>query len=78
MKDSTSCPNFCIFLGIVLPVFVFAVIYWLPKNELETDQDDLDREPHDNFLLKTAFALTFLILACCCLCCVILSSNFSL
>ena len=38
-KDSTSCPNFCIFLGILLPIFVFTFIYYMPKKDLESDKE---------------------------------------
>ena len=76
-KDCTSCPNFCILMGILLPLFVFLFIRALPVKSLESDKEQSDKLPTDNYMVKTGFAVAILSLTCLCLCCVILGSNFS-
>ena len=76
-KDCTSCPNLCVVLGILLPVVVFGFIRSLPVKSLESDKEQSDKLPTDNYMIKTGFAVAILGLTCLCLCCVILGSNFS-
>ena len=76
-KDCTSCPNLCVVLGILLPVVVFLFIRALPVKSLESDKEQSDKLPTDNYMVKTGFAVAFLSLTCLMLCCVILGSNFS-
>ena len=76
-KDCTNCPNFCIVLGILLPVLVFILIRSLPVKSLESDKEQSDKLPTDNYMVKTGFAVAILSLTCLMLCCVILGSNFS-
>ena len=75
-KDCTSCPNCCILLGILLPIFVFLFIRSLPVKSLESDKEQSDKLPTDNYMLKTGFAVAILSLVFICLCCVLLGSNF--
>ena len=76
-KDCSSCPNFCVMMGVLLPCVVFLFIRSLPVKSLESDKEQSDKLPTDNYMVKTGFAVAILSLICIMLCCVILGSNFS-
>ena len=76
-KDCSSSPNAVICVAICLPVIVFLIIRALPLKSLESDKEQTDKLPTDNYLIKTGVAFTLLMLTCLSTCCVMLGSNFS-
>ena len=76
-KDCSSSPNAIIFMAILLPCAVFLIIRALPLKSLESDKEQSDKLPTDNYLIKTGVAFTLLCLTCLSTCCVMLGSNFS-
>ena len=76
-KDCSNSPNCCVFAGILLPIIVFAIIRALPVKSLESDKEQSDKLPTDNYLIKTGLGFTILMLTFLALTCVMLGSNFS-
>ena len=61
----------------MLPCIVFAIIRALPVKSLDSDKEQTDKLPTDNYMIKTGFAIAILLCSCIGLCFVILGSNFS-
>ena len=76
-KDCSSSPNLCIFVAILLPCLVFGIIRALPVKSLESDKEQADKLPTDNYLIKTGLAMAVLLATCLGVCFVMLGSNFS-
>ena len=76
-KDCSASPNLCVCVAILLPCIVFAIIRSLPVKSLESDKEQSDKLPTDNFMIKTGFCIAILLATCLGLCFVILGSNFS-
>ena len=76
-KDCSNSPNRCICIAICLPIIVFLIIRALPVKSLESDKEQSDKLPTDNFKVKSGAAVALLLLFLLCLCCIILGSNFS-
>mmetsp|Transcript_23082 Transcript_23082/g.30721 ORF Transcript_23082/g.30721 Transcript_23082/m.30721 type:complete len:233 (-) Transcript_23082:49-747(-) len=76
-KDCSSSPNLCICFAVILPIAVFAILRALPVKSLESDKEQSDKLPTDNFMIKTGVAFTVLMLTCLSTCFVMLGSNFS-
>ena len=77
-RDSSATPNLCVFLGILLPLIVLLIIALLPKRSLQTDKEQNEKMPTDNYLLwklliTIAMGLVLLLLAC-----VIFGTNMSI
>jgi len=52
-------PNACVFLAVIFPLFVFLLIYIMPKESLKSDVTQEDQLPTSWYFLKT---MTFSIL----------------
>ena len=61
----------------MLPIVVFLIIRALPVKSLESDKEQSDKLPTDNYLIKTGLGFTILMLTFCATTCVMLGSNFS-
>ena len=76
-KDCSSSPNRCICFAICIPIVVFLIIRGLPVKSLESDKQQNDKLPTNNFKVKSGLAVALLLFFLLCLCCVVLGSNFS-
>ena len=71
-RESTFCPNFCVFLAILFPLLVLLIIYILPKDNMAVNTDTAHEVPTDNYFLRTIvffiIILVLMIVSCIQLC----------
>ena len=54
-KNSSIFPNCVVFMAVLLPVIVFLIIYWAPKESLSSDKTKEDLLPTSWYFVKTMF-----------------------
>ena len=74
-KDCTATPSLMVAAGIILPLIILFVVWVLPKQSLQTDQEQADKQPTDSFRLRTGIFSALIFSVCICICCVMCCSR---
>jgi len=64
LKDCTATPSLMVAVGIILPLLVLLIIWFIPKQSLNTDTQKEDELPTDAFRVRTGIFSTLIFLVC--------------
>ena len=63
-KDMTATPSLMVAAGIILPLLVLLIIWFLPKESLKTDAEKTEKQITDGFRVRTGIFSALIILVC--------------
>jgi hypothetical protein len=63
-KDCTATPSLMVAAGIILPLLVLLIIWFIPKQSLSTDSEKADELPTDAFRIRTGIFSCLIFLVC--------------
>jgi disulfide bond formation protein DsbB len=63
-KDCSETPSLMVAAGIILPLLVLLIIWFIPKQSLRTDTEKEDKLPTDAFRIRTGIFSALIFLVC--------------